>query len=112
MPDVEPIQPIQDLVDQAFGERPELANSRINLENSQIQLVGSRNGLLPTLSGFVELTNHAQAGNVNGLPLLDSMAIRLVSSAVQGRWISSSWADTGPCWASCSAAIFRIIAWA
>jgi outer membrane protein len=72
IPAVEAIQPIQDLVDQALGERPELAEGRLNLENSQIQLVGSKNGLLPTISAFVDLTNHAQAGNINDLPALDA----------------------------------------
>ncbi len=70
LPEVEQVQPVQDLVDQALGERPELAQSRLNLENSQINLVGSRNGLLPTINAFVELTNHAQAGSINSLPTL------------------------------------------
>src|SRR5205807_6035595 len=70
LPEVEAVQPVQDLVDDALGNRPELAQSRINLENAQISLKGSRNGLLPTLNGFAELTNHAQAGQVNSLPVL------------------------------------------
>jgi outer membrane protein len=70
MPEVEAVQPVQDLVDEALGARPELAQSRINLENAQISLKGSRNGLLPTLNGFAELTNHAQAGSINSLPVL------------------------------------------
>jgi outer membrane protein TolC len=72
IPAVEAIQPVQDLVAEALALRPELANSRLNLDNSQIQLSGSKSGLLPTVSAFVELTNHAQAGNVNDLPILDS----------------------------------------
>ena len=78
--EVEAIRPIQDLVDEAFGERPELAESRINLENSQIRLTGSKNGLLPTVNGFVELTNHAQAGNVNGLPVLGANGLPAVGA--------------------------------
>ncbi len=72
IPDVEPIEPIQDLVTEAFGERPELASSRINLENSEIQLIGSKSGLLPTISAFAEATNHAQAGSINSLSPLDA----------------------------------------
>jgi outer membrane protein TolC len=70
LPDIEQVQPVQDLVDSALAERPELAQSRLNLENSQINLVGSRNGLLPTINAFAELTNHAQAGQINSLPTL------------------------------------------
>ncbi len=70
LPDVEQVQPVQDLVDQSLSERPELAQSRLNLENSQINLAGSRNGLLPTINAFAELTNHAQAGQINSLPTL------------------------------------------
>ncbi len=70
LPDVEQVQPVQDLVDQSLSERPELAQSRLNLENSQINLAGSRNGLLPTINAFAEFTNHAQAGQINGLPTL------------------------------------------
>lgn len=70
LPEVEAVRPVQDLVDSALADRPELAQSRINLENNRINLIGSRNALLPTLNGFVELTNRAQAGSINSLPVL------------------------------------------
>ena len=72
IPAVEAIRPMQDLVQEAMNLRPELAQSTINLQNSRIQLTGSKNGLLPTLNGFVELTNHAQAGSISSLPTLDA----------------------------------------
>ena len=72
IPSVEAIQPMQDLVQEAMTLRPELAQSTINLESSRIQLAGSKNGLLPTLNAFAELTNHAQAGSISVLPTLDS----------------------------------------
>ena len=67
IPDVEPVQPVQDLIDQALQNRPELASSRINIENAKIRLIGSRNGLLPTIDVFGELTNNALAGQYNPL---------------------------------------------
>ena len=72
IPPVEAIQPIQDLVQEAMTLRPELAQTTINLESSRIQLAGSKNGLLPTINAFAELTNHAQAGSISGLPTLDA----------------------------------------
>ena len=39
----------------------------INLDSSKILLKGDKNGLLPTLQAFAELTNHGLAGPVNPL---------------------------------------------
>ena len=57
---------LADLVPVAFENRPELAQSKLNLENSKISVAGSKNGLLPTLDAFVALTNHGLAGT--GVP--------------------------------------------
>ena len=70
VPDVEPIQPIQDLIAQALADRPELPESRLNIENSKLSILGDRSNLLPTISAFTTLTNNGQAGPVNGLPPL------------------------------------------
>ena len=68
MPATEPVQPMQDLIETAFATRPELAQSRINLDNSKITLKGDRNALLPSLNAFAEATNLGQAGPINTLP--------------------------------------------
>lgn len=68
MPETEAIQPIQDLVETAYAARPELGQSRINLENSRITVQGDRNSLLPSLNLFAEATNLGQAGQINSLP--------------------------------------------
>ena len=69
MPEVETVEPIQDLVQRALDRRPELMQSRINIENSRIGLKGSRNALLPTLDAFANLSNNALAGQINALPV-------------------------------------------
>jgi outer membrane protein len=69
MPDTEAIQPIQDMVGQAMSARPELAQRRIQIENTKINLKGSRSQLLPTLDAFVNLQNNALAGQINTLPI-------------------------------------------
>lgn len=66
MPDVEPIEPVQDLTAKALDNRPELAQTRLQLDNSNIALKGVRNGLLPSIDAFVDLRNQGQAGT--GIP--------------------------------------------
>jgi outer membrane protein len=65
VPKVEEIRPIQDLVQVAVGHRPEVEQTRISLDNSKINLQGTRNSLLPSLSAFAEVTNNALAGALN-----------------------------------------------
>jgi outer membrane protein TolC len=72
MPQVEKIEPIQDLVAKAINRRPELAQTQIQLENARIALKGTKNALLPTIDAFVDLRNRAQAGSVNTQPLVDA----------------------------------------
>jgi outer membrane protein len=74
VPDVEPIQPIQDLIAQAIQERPELPISRLNIVNSKLSITGDRSNLLPQLSAFATFTNNGQAGPVNTIaPLSNSL---------------------------------------
>ncbi len=71
MPEIEAIEPVQDIVSMALTARPEIAQRRIQIENAKIGLKGSRSQLLPTVDGFVNLANNALAGEVNPLPLPD-----------------------------------------
>jgi outer membrane protein len=63
VPDVEPIQPIQDLTALAISSRPELAQSRIQIQNQNLTIKGSRNALLPSLDAVVTMSNSALAGD-------------------------------------------------
>ena len=45
-------QPVDDLVQTAFKERPELEQAVLQLKNDEISLRGAKNGLLPTLDAF------------------------------------------------------------
>src|SRR6202050_2818494 len=65
VPKTEEIRPIQDLIQVAVAHRPEVEQTRISLENSKINLQGTRNSLLPSVSAFAELTNNALAGVLN-----------------------------------------------
>ena len=68
IPDVEPITPIQDLTAMALSSRPELAQSRIQIQNQQLTIRGSKNSLLPTLDAVANVSNGALAGQINTLP--------------------------------------------
>ncbi len=65
VPSVEPIEPVQDLVALALQARPELAQSRIRLTNSDINLKAVRNAMLPQVDLVAGMTNNALAGAVN-----------------------------------------------
>ncbi len=67
IPEVEPVEPIQDLVSRALDNRPDLAQSRIQIDNAQIALTGTRNALLPTLNAIGDFRSNALAGAQNTL---------------------------------------------
>jgi outer membrane protein TolC len=45
-------QPVEQLVQEAFKQRPELEQAVLQLKNNEITLKGARNALLPVLDGF------------------------------------------------------------
>ena len=69
VPPSEAIQPIQDLIAKALDNRPELAETRLQMENSRIGLAGTKSEMLPTLDLVGTLQNNGLAGQVNSLPL-------------------------------------------
>jgi outer membrane protein TolC len=80
IPDVEPIQPVQDLYEQAIADRPDVQQTRINIENARIGLKGSRSQLLPSLEVQGSLQNSGLAGDVNQLLLRGRPVPRQVDS--------------------------------
>jgi outer membrane protein len=67
IPDVEPISPIQDMVALAISSRAELAQTRIQMRNQELNMKGSKNALLPSVDLFVNLQNNGLAGAVSEL---------------------------------------------
>jgi outer membrane protein len=53
----------------ALSSRPELAQSRIQIQNQQLTIRGSKNALLPTLDAVVGVSNNALAGDPNTIGL-------------------------------------------
>jgi outer membrane protein len=67
IPQTEAIQPVQDLVSSALDNRPDVAQSRIQLDNAGIILSGTRNALLPTLSATGDFRSNALVGAQNSV---------------------------------------------
>jgi outer membrane protein len=65
VPEQENLPPVEDLIRQALENRPEYIQQKINLQNSEINLEGTKNGLLPTvdLVGFYGATSLAGVQN-------------------------------------------------
>ncbi len=67
VPEKEELKPAAELIQEALVNRPEIEQTRINLESSKINIAGTKNALLPTLQAFAELTNNGLTGNPNPL---------------------------------------------
>jgi outer membrane protein len=65
VPDVEPVRPMQDLVTEALDRRPDLAQTRIQLDNSKISLTGVRDAMRPSLNLIGDLRNNGLSGTPN-----------------------------------------------
>jgi outer membrane protein TolC len=67
VPATETIRPIQDLVTDAFANRPELEEARLQISNSEWSIKGSRNELLPEIDFLASAQNSGLAGALNPL---------------------------------------------
>src|SRR5271154_1345278 len=67
VPASDDIRPAQDLVNEALGNRSEIAQAKLNLDSNEMNLVGIKNSLKPTLQAFAELTNNGLSGELTAL---------------------------------------------
>jgi outer membrane protein len=65
VPETEDLEPTAELINLALKQRPEIAQTKINIESSIINIGGAKNYLLPTLQAFFELTNNGLTGPAN-----------------------------------------------
>ena len=65
IPEVEAIEPVQDLMSRALDNRPDLAQSRVQIENAEIALTGTRSAMLPTLNAVGDMRNNGLVGSQN-----------------------------------------------
>jgi outer membrane protein len=65
VPQQENIAPVQEMISEAFANRPEVAQNTITLENARLDMLGTKNNLLPTLLATASLANSGQGGALN-----------------------------------------------
>jgi outer membrane protein len=61
------LRPLPELVNEALAKRPEMTEAQLNIDSNQMNLVGIKNSLKPTLQAFAELTNNGLTGALNPL---------------------------------------------
>ena len=64
IPEKDEARPLEDLIHQALAARPEMEQLRLNLASNQMNLVGIKNSLKPTLQAFAEVTNNGLSGAI------------------------------------------------
>lgn len=69
VPPSDPVTPVQDLIEAALSNRPDVAQIELQIENTKIGLKGSRNSLLPQLDVVADFRNNALVGQINKLPI-------------------------------------------
>jgi outer membrane protein len=69
IPPQERIEPLNDLVSKALRLRPDVAQARLQITNSEISLQGSKSALRPALDLVASAQNNGLAGRPNGLAL-------------------------------------------
>jgi outer membrane protein len=62
VPESEELPPLRELVQRAMTKRPDVALSKIADETAAISAVGTENGLLPTLQGYLRARDRGAAG--------------------------------------------------
>ena len=70
MPATDEVRPVDDMVSEATDRRPEIEQSRVNLESNHLNLVGIKSSLKPTLQAFAELTNNGLTGDLTQLGMV------------------------------------------
>ncbi len=69
VPEKDDVSAVDQLFSEALQKRPEIEQSNLNLQSNQMNLVGIKNSLRPTLQAFAELTNNGLTGDVTAVAL-------------------------------------------
>jgi outer membrane protein TolC len=78
IPEKDEGRPLEDLIRQALAVRAEMEQAHLNLASNQMNLVGIKNSLKPTLQAFAEVTNNGLSGDLAGVGLLQGYNSPLV----------------------------------
>jgi outer membrane protein TolC len=69
IPQIDDMPTLKELVAKAFANRSDLQSDQVSLKNTEISNIGTRNGLLPSVQGFAQLSDAGLGGaahTVNG----------------------------------------------
>jgi outer membrane protein TolC len=94
LPETEPITPLQDLIAEAMQRRPELAESRIDLNTRQISMKAVRNAMLPSLDLVANWGGNGLAGAVN--PNFQNFGVGSVNATNTGYFDALSSVNSNP----------------
>jgi outer membrane protein TolC len=64
IPPIDEKRPMEELVAEALKNRVEVESARINIDSKEMNLIGIRSSLRPTLQAFAELTNNGLTGQI------------------------------------------------
>ena len=62
IPEKDDLPPLRELVDRALAKRTDLASEKVSLDNSRINALGTRNGILPSAGVFGTMSNAGLSG--------------------------------------------------
>ena len=99
-------QPVEDLVQQAFQNRPELEQAALAIKKDSITLRGARNNLLPTLDAYAFYSGTGEGGTQNPKAICETSTGAFVScepgayppvsySTALDRMLNNSFPDKG-----------------
>ncbi len=86
IPKTDELKPTAELVAEALENRPEITQTKINLESSKINVQGTKNNLLPTLSAFADMNNQGLTGMPNPFYPLDCRRASTLSVTMAICW--------------------------
>jgi outer membrane protein TolC len=65
IPKTDELKPMPELISEALENRPEVTQTKLNLVSSKINVEGTKNNLLPTLSAFADTNNQGLTGPIS-----------------------------------------------
>jgi outer membrane protein len=72
LPPQDPIEPLEDLVERAMRLRPDIAQARLQIVNSEISLEGSKSALRPAVDLIATAANKGLVGSPNSYSLIST----------------------------------------
>jgi len=98
-PLAEESQPVEELVQAAFRQRPELEQAVLQIKNNEITLRGARNALLPTFDVYGYLAGSGVAGAINpncSTDFYPATTCNSKASSGYGTAVSNAFNDSAP----------------